>query len=230
MVCETASDRRANRRRWIALTLAVLVFAFIVPTTIAQATRPVAASFEDEPLNITDTRRPANFQSPNDPKPGQNSASDLQRVGLALAIVIGAIFLLRWVARKMFLLPAAGAGRANKGVKVLSRSILAPKQQLLLLQVGKRVLVVGDSAGHMSALCEITEPDEVAALVGEVTQDQPASKRSFGKLFGQAKEPFDAAAAADMNIEPATELGISDHADIGGLMEKIRGMQRQFKK
>jgi len=231
LVCETASDCRTIRRIRLILTLVIL---FIVSPAFAQSTRPAAASFEDEPLRVIDTRHPVNLQSPSDAKaPAPISTPDMGRVGLALAIVIGAIFLLRGVARKLFLLPV-GSTRGNKGIKVLSRSVLAPKQQLLLLQVGKRVIVVGDSAGHMSALCEISEPDEVAALVGEMTQDQSASpKKSFGKLFGLAKEPFDAAAAveaADSNVEPVTELGISDHADIGGLMEKIRGMQRQFKK
>jgi flagellar biogenesis protein FliO len=230
------SSRKVGERRLRrnAFGLIILSLALLSSSAFAQATKPAAASFEDEPLRVSDTRHPVNLQSPGEVKgPAPIATPDIQRVGLALAIVIGAIFILRGIARKLFLLPT-GSARGNKGIKVLSRSVLAPKQQLLLLQVGKRVIVVGDSAGHMSALCEISEADEVAALVGELTQDQSAPpKKSFGNLFGLAKEPFNAAAdveAADANVEPVTELGLSDHADIGGLMEKIRGMQRQFKK
>jgi flagellar protein FliO/FliZ len=192
-------------------------------------------AFEDEPLKVSSTRRPATPQLPGSNTVVSQTGPDLSRVGLALAIVIGAIFLLRWVGRKMFVLP--NGPKSNKAIKVLSRSVLSPKQQLLLLQVGKRLIVVGDSGGNMNALCEITDPDEVAAVVGAAVggsqSDSTPLAKSFGGLFSRAAEPFSAAAAAEeeeSNIEPAPELGLATHSDIGGLMEKIRLMKGQFKK
>ncbi len=100
----------------------------------------------------------------------------------------------------MFLLPTGP--KANPAIKMLSRSILSPKQQLMLLQVGKRLIVVGDSGGNMNALCEISDPDEVAALVGEIKQDRPESvAKSFRSLFGRAKEPFDEPTARESAID-----------------------------
>jgi hypothetical protein len=56
-------------------------------------------------------------------------------------------------------------------------------------------------------------------------------------MFGKARESFEETTADDEvdaeppgNVEPVTEFGVAEHADIGGLMEKIRGMQRQFRK
>jgi flagellar biogenesis protein FliO len=225
LVCEAASGR--------SLIVAVSLLLLSLPA-FAQSTRP--AAFEDEPLKIDVPHRAAIAPSTaTDSRSAGSTTSDAQRVGLALAVVIGAIFALKWASKKIFLLP--GNARGGKGIKLLSRSVLAPKQQVLLLQVGNRVIVVGDSGGHMTALCEVNDPDEVAALVGEVSQASESPKRSFGKLFGKARQSFEETATDDEvdseslgNVEPVTELGVAEHADIGGLMEKIRGMQRQFRK
>lgn len=134
----------------------------------------------------------------------------------------------------MFLLP--GGAATTKGVKVLSRSVLAPKQQVLLLQVGRRVIVVGDSGGNMTPLCEISDSDEVAALLGQLQANRPEQTTSkppvtFGGLFNRAKEPFEAVDEEPTpNVEPAPEIGLATHSDIGGLMERIRLMKGQFKK
>ena len=70
---------------------------------------------------------------------------------------------------------------------------MSPKQQVLLLQVGRRVVVIGDGGGAgMRPLCEITDPDEVAALVGDLKSADAAiaPARSFGTLFKRAADPF----------------------------------------
>jgi flagellar biogenesis protein FliO len=190
-------------------------------------------SLEDEPLKSTAISAQGTAQNGNTAGTSE-SLLDYQRVGLALAIVLGAIFLLRWGGRKMFLLH--GQAKGHGGIRVLSRSVLSPKQQLLLLKVGKRLIVVGDSAGHMSALCEITDPDEVAGLMGEVNENrsEPAAK-SFRKLFGLAKEPFEQTMADQVveeepNIVAPTDDMVSTHDEIGGLLEKVRLMRQQFRR
>jgi flagellar protein FliO/FliZ len=205
---------------------------------MAQSTRPSAAvasqAFEDEPLRMTTTAGRL-----GDAKSAGNSSStstlDAPRVGLALMIVIGVIFLLRWAGRKMFLLP--GNVKANPAIKVLSRTVLSPKQQVMLLQVGKRLVVVGDSGGRLSALSEITDPDEVAGLVGEVGSARPdraeSAIKSFRNLFGLAKQPFDETAAVEPTPRESEESPpdlMAAHEEIGGLLEKVKLMQRQFKR
>jgi flagellar biogenesis protein FliO len=149
---------------------------------------------------------------------------DVGRVGLALLIVLVAIFLLRWLARQF--------GRIGlpegKPIKVLSRSVLSPKQQLLLLQIGKRLVVVGDSGGSMNPLCEINDPDEVAILIGQAREDQPITK-SFGRIFKRAKEPFDPAPTPEPSETPPNPEIAEMSRDIGGLMQKVQSMREQFK-
>ena len=111
---------------------------------------------------------------------------------LALAVVIALILLLRWGGRRMFGLP--GGGRASHAVQVLSRSALTPRQQVVLLKVGRRVLVVADNGSQMNSLCQITDPDEVAGLVGQLRTEKGnaagAGAGAFGGLFGRSRKTF----------------------------------------
>ena len=70
---------------------------------------------------------------------------------------------------------------ATTAVQLLSRTVLSPKQHVMLLRVGRRLVVIGDSGGQMSALSEITDPDEVAALVGQIRDEKlTAAGPTFG--------------------------------------------------
>lgn len=95
----------------------------------------------------------------------QAPSLDGGNVGMALAAVIGLILCLRWGSRKLLALPAPG--RTSHLMQVVARTSLAPRQQVLLVRVGRRLMVVGDSGGALSALGQITDADEVAALLGQ---------------------------------------------------------------
>lgn len=124
------------------------------------------------------------------------------RVVVALAVVIGLIALLRWVGRRVF--GVAGPGRSTRAVQVLSRSPLSPKQNLVLIRVGRRLLVVADGGGAMNTLSEITDPDEVAALLGQLQDDHnDRAVKSFGNLFGKKRGDFEREAeGVSANGEP----------------------------
>lgn len=112
------------------------------------------------------------------------------RVVVALAVVIGLIALLRWVGRRVF--GVAGPGRSTRAVQVLSRSPLSPKQNLVLIRVGRRLLVVADGGGAMNTLSEITDADEVAALLGQLQDDHnDRAIKTFGNLFGKMRGKFE---------------------------------------
>ena len=116
---------------------------------------------------------------------------ELPRVAAAMAVVLGLIFGLRWVMRRAF--PSAGAARPSAAVQVLTRTVLSPRQQLMLVRVGRRLIVVGDSGGQMTSLSEITDPDEVAALVGQLKDEKlSAAGPAFGTLFGRMRRGMDA--------------------------------------
>jgi hypothetical protein len=144
--------------------------------------------------------------------------------------------------------PAAAVGRSSSVIRVLSRSVVAPKQQFLLLQVGKRIIVVGDCGTSMNRLSEITDPDEVASLIGQIDAVKPESiSRAFGQLFGNAREQFNAGEEQDTSDEPELELAgtggaslmessdgdpevVSTRGELNGLMERVRMLSRQFRR
>jgi flagellar biosynthetic protein FliO len=180
--------------------------------------------------------------------PGNAGGLDVQRLVTALGIVLGLILLARWVLRRFF--GVAGATRATRAVQVLARSPLSPKQQLMLLRVGRRVIVVGDAGGQLNTLSEITDPDEVASLIGQVQDDHTGrASKSFGNLFGRMQGKFDDEAAG-AEAEPAAtgqsrEEGVdqrdgdgtvdgdpavdSTRQELSGLMDRVRMLSRQFK-
>ena len=167
---------------------------------------------------------------------------DTTRVMLSLAVVLGLIFVLRWGAQRLF--GKTVASRASRAVQVLSRNVISPKQQLLVVQVGRRLVVVGDSGQQMNALCEITDPDEITALVGQLHEEKgEITGNPFGALFGRAgsqfakdDEPQRSVGVADEEDEdmsdgstgPSSVQGTSD--ELSGLMDKVRGMSRQFRR
>lgn len=167
------------------------------------------------------------------------------RVLGALAVVLTLIFSLRWLLRRSLQSgPAAGATGA---MQVLSRSPLSPRQHLVLLRVGRRLIVAADCNGQLSSLSEITDPDEVAALVGQLRDEKlTAASKSFGNLLGRwrrAEEQTDPDAEEFPRVPPdvydATyERGpggedasaANARGDLNGLVERVRLISQQFKK
>jgi hypothetical protein len=101
---------------------------------------------------------------------------------------------------------------------------------LLLVQVGKRLVMVGDCGQQMSALAEITDPDEVATLLGQLRADTPApeSTNPFAPLLGRARAQFDESTVPSAG-EPDDEdsemvlAGVAQtRTELSGLTEKIR--------
>jgi flagellar biogenesis protein FliO len=215
----------------IAAVATMLVF--FCQTTAAQTTHP-AGIYEDQTIRKDG--------QPNSPSSRQSSATsanptlspfDARRVVFALALVLILFFALRWAVKRYF--PNV-AGASNGIVRVLSRSPLTPKQHVLLVQVGKRVLVVADNGTQMNSLSEITDADEVALLVGQAAARAPA-KETFDAKFDKAQENYDEKPAAQVGesgevvVEPQDEqsLGLKS-GEIEGLMEKVRSLAKQLGK
>ena len=152
--------------RHVAARTALLLLALMICIpAAAQTTRPAPTGvYENEFIRKTDNAPTTRQAGAVNPSTSYNSL-DARRVIFALALVIALIFGLRWVVKKYF--PSV-IGGSNGAVRVLSRSPLSPKQHVLLVQVGKRVLVVADNGTQINPLSEITDPDEVALLVGQI--------------------------------------------------------------
>jgi len=155
------------------------------------------------------------------------------RVAIALAAVIALIFLLRWGGRKMF--PLAVAPGRSGVVKVLLRCPLAPRQQILLLQVGRRILVTADCASQLTNLCQITDADEVAALLGALQKEKTSPATAFTSWIAQAREAFGPDGDENETAEPkAPNLDVElpalgeQRRDIADLTHKVRDLARRL--
>jgi flagellar biogenesis protein FliO len=159
---------------------------------------------------------------------------DLTRVGAALAAVIVLIFILRWLGKAFF--PSAASRGQTRVVEVLSRSALAPKQQVMLLRVGRRLIVVGDSGTQMNTLCEISDPDEVAGLVGQLREEKTAAAAAFTSLFGRFSRRYsggddereEVGAMVELRDEPEEPAVLSAKGELDGLRERVRMLSEQF--
>jgi flagellar biogenesis protein FliO len=119
-------------------------------------------------------------------------------------VVVVLILLMRVVGKRFF--GVAGARRDTRAVQVMSRSSYSPRHEIVTLRVGRRLLVLADGGGQVNKLTEITDPDEVAAFVGQLQEEHGERARgTFGNLFGkhrgQYEESDDAAADDDETYE-----------------------------
>lgn len=143
----------------------------------------------------------------------------------ALGVVIGLIFVIRAVYARLGGTVATGSSPV---VEVLSRTSVAPKNHVLLLRVGERVLVVSDSTGGMRTLAQIDDAEEVAALLGAVAAAQPASiTGSFNQMLTRMHEPYDAVEIGEHGGDGAEHR--SDRAEdaLSGLLSRIRRVSQR---
>lgn len=252
--------------RWIALALVAAVLTGAAPAGAVADPAAVEASprsgrFEGSPVRpggAPDGRTEKDPAQPADAAPTTQSAAvaaqrgpgapggvpairfNWPRVILSLASVIGLILLLRFGLRRW--IGAVGIAGAGQGVRVVGRTVLGPKQQVVLLQVGRRVIVAADNGGQLSSLAQITDPDEIAALLGQVgtstaTAAPALAAPAFGKWFGRARDDFDADAPAAQGVAaagvtaPAGDAPVdAARGELAGLMDKVRGLAQQFQR
>ena len=226
-----------------ALILGILLCAassFAAPPADAKDVHSAPAVVKAPPSKIDSTPLSHEAVTSSPVNDSKDSTSNLEtpRVAVALAAVIALILLLRFGARRFFDLP--GGHRPTGAVQVLSRTVVAPRQHVVLLKVGKRIIVVGDSGGQMSSLGDIADPDEVASLVGHIREEKlTVSAKAFGSLFRRAKDDLEEAPETEANppapiSDQFTEAPaedpevVSTREEISDLMQKVRGLSRQF--
>lgn len=90
-----------------------------------------------------------------------------------VALLGGALLILRRFGRNSRFLGAGGP------IRVLARKPLGPKQEIFLVEVGTRVIMVGSTREQLTALGEFTGPDEVAALRASLPQRDDSQRVEF---------------------------------------------------
>lgn len=94
----------------------------------------------------------------------QSTPSYLSGLG-ALAIVLVLIGVVAWAVKRW--MPAARGGSSGV-LRIVGRASLSAKHTVALVQLGRRFVMVGVTGDRLAALCEVSDPDEVAELVARI--------------------------------------------------------------
>jgi flagellar biogenesis protein FliO len=106
----------------------------------------------------------------------------------ALAVVVGLILVLARVFRRHA--PIFSQSLPQEALEILGRRHVDPRQTILLVRIGARILVVGSSASGLNPLGQIDDPVEVDLLAGLCRRGSQAGAWStsfFRLLKGETK-------------------------------------------
>jgi flagellar protein FliO/FliZ len=114
-------------------------------------------------------------------QPAAPGVGSLGQVTLSLLIVLGAVFAVAWVVRRM-----RGIGNRTGGaIDVVADIPLGQKERAVLLRVGQTQILVGVAPGRVNTLHVLAEPIELAKPPAGPTDQRPTFKalmlRSLGK-------------------------------------------------
>jgi flagellar protein FliO/FliZ len=218
------------------LAMSVLLAAWAAPAP-AQQTRP-SPVVDDPSKNVPLPARhagPATQATLVGATPGASGDPlDLKRLVFALAVVLGAMYVTHRVWKRLGM-PGA-ATRAAGSLQVVSRLSLSPKQQLILVRVGRRVVLVGNSGTQMNALCDISDPEEAAGILGlAATEREESVSATFDSVLGGEEKRFDEESNVDAAAVPggepvAEEAALANTRDeLNDMMEKVRSLSRSFR-
>ncbi|WP_092252986.1 flagellar biosynthetic protein FliO [Pseudomonas sp. NFACC13-1] len=107
------------------------------------------------------------------PTAGNGVAGQLAQLVLGLLLVLGLIFFLAWLLRRV-----QQAGPAGKGqvIDIVGSRALGPRDRLVLVQVGNEQILLGLSPGTITALHVLKEPVQVPST-------EPASPEFAQRLM-----------------------------------------------
>jgi flagellar biogenesis protein FliO len=226
------------------IPLAVLLLLLLVcaaPPAHAQqtTTRPVGATLVDDPSkDVPLPARQGGATTQATLAGGAATSSgdvfDVKRLGFALAVVLGAMYVTHQVWKRLGM--PGSANRAAGSLQVLSRLNLSPRQQLVLVRVGRRVVLVGNSGTQMNALCEIGDPEEAGELLGlAATERDESASATFSTVLGGEEKRFDEQSNIDLQAPGDGEVAAEEQAltstrdELSDMMDKVRSLSRQFR-
>nr|WP_218583355.1 flagellar biosynthetic protein FliO [Pseudomonas atagonensis] len=137
---------------WALLALPLSVLAAEPATTAATAAAPVVSS---------------------------GVAGQLTQLVFGLLLVLGLIFFLAWLLRRV-----QQAGPAGKGqvIELIGSRALGPRDRLMLVQVGNEQILLGLSPGTITALHVLKEPVPMPATTEKAT---PEFAQHLLKMLGK---------------------------------------------
>jgi flagellar biosynthetic protein FliO len=100
------------------------------------------------------------------------------------ATLLIAIGLIGWLVARVVLARGSAARPAGRHIRIVERMALEPRRSVYLLEVGKRILLVGASEQSMTLLAEFA-PEQLPALGKD--NGEHSGPRSFKDLFDRLR-------------------------------------------
>ncbi|MFJ7793579.1 flagellar biosynthetic protein FliO [Pseudomonas sp. NPDC096950] len=102
------------------------------------------------------------------PVASSGMAGQLTQLVFGLLLVLGLIFFLAWLLRRV-----QQAGPAGKGqvIEIIGSRALGPRDRLMLVQVGNEQILLGLSPGTITALHVLKEPVQVPGMTEKSTPE-----------------------------------------------------------
>lgn len=131
--------------------------------------------------------------------------SSLITVGVSLGLVLGLFFFFAWLMRRG--VPGAVPLLPKHVVDILGRAPLPGRQQMQLIRLGNKLILVHVSLAGAEALAEVTDAVEVDRIVGLCQQNLPqSSTRAFRDVLNQLGRDRHAR-SDDFGLELASSRG-----------------------
>ncbi|MCQ6258894.1 flagellar biosynthetic protein FliO [Pseudomonas sp. Q11] len=115
------------------------------------------------------------------PAAGGGIAGQLAQLVLGLLLVLGLIFFLAWLLRRVQQSGPAGKGQV---IDIVASRALGPRDRLVLVQVGNEQILLGLSPGTITALHVLKEPVQVPVT----DQATPEFAQRLMELLGKEQK------------------------------------------
>lgn len=144
--------------------------------------------------------------------------ADAWQVFSAMAVVVSLLVIFRAVLTR-FAPGLSGGGRPSGVLEILARYPTARGQSLILIKLARRIILVHQNGSAMTALSEVTEVEEVAALLSrlEAGTASPRESMRFRSLLNMFSREHDRSKATS---EPKM---IRDVWDSGEVVDLTKG-------
>lgn len=175
----------------------------------------------------------AESKNKTEQKPSPSALPSIARTLVSLLIVLALIVGITYFFKRFCLNKHHNA--MPTGVEILARSSMNPKQSLCLVQLGNRLVLLGQSPNHISALQTIDDPDEITHIMGQLETKKTLSiTNTFDKLFHREKELYetDENPVISLDIEDpqdqdgSTQPWYQARGELSSLLDKVKGLSR----
>ena len=183
----------------------------------------------DDELEWLHRNPPAAPTTPvSDDTPAARTQPSLQKVGGALAVVLGTFFLVTQFMRKQ-----AHSLPTHDAMEALGAVPITPKVKLHLVRLGTRVLVLHIAGDSVQPVAEVSDPDEVSTLLSASSRAADPSSvdawlQNFQQGLQQSYPPPSHLSPSASSVRDSRELrGPGDHATgIASSDTRLRGFDR----